>query len=393
MVHNHYLRRGGEDTAFEADIALLRAHGHDVITLEMDNQRIHDMSRLRLLLRTVWSVESYRKISQVIKEQQPDLMHVHNFFPLLSPSIHFAARRLGVPVVQALHNYRLLCLNGLFLRDGIPCQLCQSKRLAWPGIRYRCYRGQRSASFAVAMMLLTHRLMGTWKRTINRWTAPSAFAKRQFVKGGVLPATRIDVRNNYVSGNSGITQHPRSGFVFVGMLHPWKGADLLLEAWREAGINETLTLIGDGPEAERLHTLSESIPNVTFTGSLNRTEVMQHLQRCRAMVFPSRSYEGGPTVILEAFACGTPVVASRMGAAEEILRHGENGLFFEPNDIQGLARSLKELQASPEEALRMGRNAQQDVEKHYRAESAYPRLVTIYQAAIDDHQTSGANDA
>jgi glycosyltransferase involved in cell wall biosynthesis len=378
MVHNRYLQRGGEDASFEDEVALLREHGHEVILYEESNKRVSAMSRVSAFLRTVWSRESYHKVSVLLRRYVPDVMHVHNFFPLMSPSIYYAAARCGVPVVQTLHNYRLLCPNAQFLRRGAVCEDCMGRYFAWPGVLHACYRGSRATSLAVATMMATHRALGTWRRRVACYIALTEFSRRKFIEGG-LPEKRITVRANYIPDPGGPLDLPRAGALFVGMLHPWKGADVLLKAWRPCEMAGTLTVAGDGPERARLEKLA--CERVRFVGMLKAPQVAEELRRTCFLVFPSIWYETFGRTIVEAFACGTPVIASRIGTAADLVRDGVTGLHFEPGNADDLAEKIAWAAVHPDEMRRMGQKAREVFERDCAKERCYESLMEIYRVA------------
>ena len=380
MLHNRYREPGGEDVSYAADAALLEARGHEVIRVEASNEELARMAGPHAFLRAVWSVEAARRVAGLIARHRPHVMHVQNFFAMFSPSVHAAAARRGVPVVQTLRNYRLLCPQARFLRDGRICELCMGRRLAWPAVRYACCGGSRGHSAAVTTMLAVHRMRGTWRRDVARFIALTDFSREKFIEGG-FPAERIRVRPNFVDPDPGAGPAERRGIVFVGMLHPWKGAHVLLEAWRAAATDEPLTLIGDGPEEARLRAMAADLPGVRFAGRLERPAVTAALQRARALVFPSIWYETFGRAIVEAFACGTPVIASRLGAAGDLVRDGETGLHFEAGEAEALAAVLRRALADPTALQRMGANARAEYERTYNPDAAYARLMEIYREA------------
>ncbi len=194
LAHNRYLIPGGEDESFRAEADLLRQHGHDVTLYEEDNRKVESLGKFRTALRTLWSTETHHRVSEILASGSFDLVSVQNFFPLISPSIYYAARKAGVPVIQTLRNYRLMCLNGYFFRDGMPCELCLN-RPAIPGIRYRCYRGSRSGSLVVACMQSLHRLIGTWNNKVDAYIALTDFSAVNHRSG--LPPQGL-VRPNFL---------------------------------------------------------------------------------------------------------------------------------------------------------------------------------------------------
>ena len=380
MVHNRYRCRGGEDLAFENDVDLLRSRGHQVTVYEQDNAGTDAMNRGRLAARTLWSRESARDIAALIVRDQPALMHVHNLSPLISPSIYYVAARYGVPVVQQLHNYRLICPNALLLRNDGICEECLAGSLYVPAIRHACYRESRLATATVAAMLILHRILRTWERKVTLYIAPSVFAQRKFLAHG-FAARQTVVRANYLATDPGVAEGPRDGAVFVGMLQAWKGVPALLDAWRRIRSPEPLRIVGEGPGKPALQMAAKGMPNVQFLGALDPDGVYFQLRRSRFLVFPSIAYETFGRTLIEAFACATPVIASRLGAATDIVHDQETGLLFPPGDAAALARKIDEALSHPEDMRRMGRTARRVFESRYTADPAYLRLMEIYQQA------------
>lgn len=196
-IHNKYKIRGGEDESREGDDRLLAEHGHEIKEIVFDNSVISPFSKWGVGLSAPWNHVSYRRIETELKKWRPDIVDIQNFFPLASPSVHWAARKLGLPVVQTLHNYRLLCPGATFYRDGRVCEDCVGWKLPVPGILHGCYRGSRVQTAAVATMIGTHRIARTWQRKVSLFIAVSEFTKRKFVESG-FSETRIFVKPNSV---------------------------------------------------------------------------------------------------------------------------------------------------------------------------------------------------
>ena len=404
VLHNRYRQRGGEDAVFEAECAMLDEAGHRVVRLVADNGDLDERrGRLGLFLRTLWSRSSYRRVREAIRREKPDVVHVHNFFPLLSPSVHWAAAAEGVPVVQTLHNYRLCCLDGYLFRDGAVCERCLG-RLPWRGLRRRCYRESLAASFALFAMLALHRALGTWRRKVDRYVALTEFAKAKFVAAG-LPAEKIDVKPNAVAAAGGrdrvvssrkshgaspstcnlrpvtcdlrpatcdlrpATCAPR--VLFLGRLSPEKGADLLLDAWRLLSAESTadppssdsglpqreLWIAGDGPERAALEKRAAGLRGVRFLGTLPHEEAMGRLAEADLLVVPSRWYEQFAIVPLEAAVRGVPVAVSRVAHGATCVRDGVDGRVFETGSASSLADVLRALLADPARLRAMGEAA------------------------------------
>ena len=197
LCHNYYQQPGGEDQSFELEATLLESRGHEVIRYTLHNEAIGQMKSWELVRRTFWNAPVYRELRELIVRERPAVMHCTNTFPLLSPSAYYAARAEGVPVVQSLRNFRLMCPGSLFLRDGRVCEDCRGKRLAWPGVLHQCYRHSPAASAVVAAMLAWHRQWGTWTRAVDLYFALTRFSRRKFIEGG-LPADKVLVKPNFV---------------------------------------------------------------------------------------------------------------------------------------------------------------------------------------------------
>ncbi|MFN3076604.1 MAG: glycosyltransferase family 4 protein [Alphaproteobacteria bacterium] len=329
MIHERYRQRGGEDRAFDTETAMLEARGCQVERLVVDNADIDERrGGLALAVNAAWSQSGRERVREAVRRFRPHLAHIHNWFPLLSPSIHSAIRAQGVPVVQTLHNFRLLCLNGLMFREGGLCEDCREDRLKWRGVLRRCYREDTKASAAVAAMILLHRGLGTWRRQVDLFLAFSEFSRQYFIAGG-LPADRIAIKPNAVpdpGSDAASWRRPRSGAVFIGRLSPEKGIAELLRAWH--GVDHRLTVVGEGPLAEPLRAMAP--PQVEFTGWCRPEAISAILSEAALVCVPSRCHEQGPLVVAEAAAHGVPVLASDLGALRRLVIPGETGVLLPP---------------------------------------------------------------
>jgi glycosyltransferase involved in cell wall biosynthesis len=315
----------------------------------------------------------------VLQRERPQIVHVHNTLPLLSPAVYYAAEASRVPVVQTLHNYRLLCPKALLLRDGRICEDCIGRRVAWPGIVHACYRDSRGATSAVAMMLAVHRVLGTWTRQVSQYIALTEFMRQKFITGG-FSAKQIVVKPNFVAPDPGVGDH-RGGFaLFVGRLSPEKGVRTLLRAWERMAGRMPLKIAGEGPLQTLAH---DSPPAVEWLGRLRHEEVVELMKRAAVLVFPSECYEGFPTTIAEAFATGLPVVASNLGAMAEIVQHGQTGLLFSPGDAIDLGAKVEWALAHPDELAAIGRRAREEFEVKYTASRNYQVLRDIYRMVLE----------
>lgn len=380
LVHNRYKERGGEDAVFEAEAALLEARGHRVLRLERHNDEADGMGRLALGRATIWSRDGYRDVAEVVRRERPGVVHFHNTVPLVSPSAYYAARRGGAAVVQTLHNFRLLCPGGMFLRDGRACEDCLGRAVPLPGLVHACYRGSRAATAAVAGMLTVHRALGTWTRQVDRYIALSEFARGKFVQGG-LPAERIRVKPGFVDPDPGVGPHDADVFLFVGRLSEEKGVRTLLDAWQRLEGAFRLQIVGDGALAELVAEACRADARIEWLGRQPRERVLERMARARALVLPSECYENFPGVIAEAYATGLPVIASASGSVVELVEEGGTGFRFPPGDAAALAARVREAAGDPGRLGRMGVTARERFGARYTAEHVYGRLMEIYREA------------
>ena len=380
MVHNYYQQAGGEDRVFLEETDLLEANGHEVVRYCLHNEQVATVSPATLAKGTLWSAPAYRDLEDLLRRERPHLAHFHNTFPLISPAGYYAARAAGVPVVQTLHNYRLLCPNALFYRDGGPCEDCLGRAVTWPGMVHGCYRGSRAASAVVTAMLTAHRAARTWAKAVDLYVALTEFARRKFVEGG-LPAEKIEVKPNFVRPDPGVGTGKGGFALFVGRLSPEKGVGTLLEAWDRFGEGVPLKVVGDGPLTGRVLSVADRRPDVEYLGRKPAEEVRALMKEAGVLVFPSEWYETFGRVAAEAFAAGTPVVASDIGAVAEMVDDGRTGLLFRPGDAGHLASQVKRVLNRPEEYARMRREARTEFEAKYTAERNYGMLMKLYESA------------
>jgi glycosyltransferase involved in cell wall biosynthesis len=373
IAHNTYRLAGGEDAAVERDRAMLEALGHTVEVWRPSNDAI-DGPAARALAgwRAAYSRPARAALAARLAESRADIVHVHNLLPLLTPSILDAAREARAAVVMTLHNYRVACANGLLLRDGKVCELCLGGR-PWHAVRHACYRDSRLASLAVARMIARARAERTWHTKVDRFIALTDFARAKVIEAG-LPGTRIAVRGSVVDDPGPPGAGPREGFLFVGRLGPEKGIDTLLDAAGRAGV--ALDIAGDGPLAASVRAAG----HVRWLGQLDPTAVRAAMRRARALVVPSVCYEAFPLVIAEAYACGLPVIASRLGSLAELVEDGVTGLLAAPGDAADLAGVLGRADAATMAA--MSRAARHRYERAMTPAIGAERLLAIYAEAI-----------
>ena len=396
FLHNRYQQSGGEDVAVQAEKDLLESHGHSVTLLEAENSSINGFwSSAGAAASGVYSLTWKKRIHAQMAAARPDVVHVHNFFPLISPAVHWAAREAGVPLVQTLHNYRLLCPNAIFFRNGRVCEDCLGKFFPWPAVTHACYRDNWQATGAVASMLALHKTARTWTQNVDAYIALSNFARRKFIKGG-LPSEKLFVKPNFTSrpladfesaksssANNGAATSGEFA-LFAGRLVPEKGPHTLIAAWRQLSVAIPIRIYGDGPLLADLQAQCSqlSLRGISFAGRVSRHELLCAMKKARFLVFPSEWYECFPMTLVEAFACGVPVVASRLGAAQEIVEEGSTGLFFNPGDSNDLARKVEWAWTHPREMTEMGKAARKEYELKYTPEVNLRLLMQVYERAM-----------
>jgi len=348
-----------------------------------DVESYKGLGKLELAVRTVWSIDTKRDFARLLREEKPDIVHVHNTFVMVSPSIYSACSEAGIPVVQTLHNFRLFCPSATLFRDGKVCEECMQHSLL-RSVQYGCYRNSRAATSVTALMLSFHRLRATWNREISCFVALSKFARGIFIEGG-LPAKKIAVKPNFVDPDPGNRNGDGEYALFIGRLSPEKRVSMLLAAWQRLKISIPVLIVGSGPEEASLRAQAEQLglTNVQFTGQLPREKTIATLNNARFLVFPSEWYECFPMTLAESFACSTPVICSRMGTMHEVVSDGRTGLHYTPGNVAELAERAEWAWTHPREVREMGKEARKDYEAKYTAEKNYPMLMEIYKRAME----------
>lgn len=381
VVHNHYQQAGGEDVVVRAETELLRNHGVDVELWEESNDSI--VSRWDACvtaLQCVHSIAAAREMGRRIERFRPDLVHVHNFFPRLSPAIHRACHRARVPLVQTLHNFRLVCSAATLERDGKPCEECVGKAVGWPALRHRCYRGSTAGSAVVALSCRS--AATTWHRDVSRYIALSAFARNKFVGYG-FAKDRIAVKPNFVDPDPGMGAGDGDYALFAGRLSCEKGIETLLEAFRGMSRRPRLKIIGDGPLGSDVAQAAATMREIEWCGARPHQEVTRAMRAATVLVVPSTWYEGFPMVLAEAFAAGLPVIASRLGAMEEIVESGATGQLFAAGEAEDLARRVEWAFTHRMRMQAMRLKARFEYLSKYTARMNFAMLADIYRSAIE----------
>lgn len=395
LVHNHYGSEApsGENEVFHRERNLLESHSHEVRVFERHSDEIRSRGMTGLIqgaLAVPWNPRSARQMRGIMAEYRPDVVHVHNTFPLISPSIFPAAR--GAARVLTLHNYRLYCSAGIPMRDGRVCTKCLDCGSTLPAVRYGCYRDSRAATLPLAVSIFIHRLRGTWQRDVDAFVALSDFQRNLMVAAG-LPSEQVWVKPNFFPGD------PRSILwkdrfpqaVYVGRLSPEKGVEDLVTAWLSWGMSAPeLVMVGDGPLRESLQVrIRESgAANIRLTGHVSATEAQRWIATSRLLVLPSRWFEGCPLVLSEAFAFGTPVLVSDLGPLPGFVTPAGCGGVFRAGNPCELKSVAARLWSDGRCLEAMGERARRYFEKELSAEVNYHALMEIYKRAIFVSQQS-----
>jgi glycosyltransferase involved in cell wall biosynthesis len=392
VVHNPYQQLGGEDVVFEQECRMLQNAGHEVVTYVRHNDEVKQYTGLRqiaLIPQTIWATDSRKAFAALLAREKPSVVHVHNTFIMISPSIFSVCHEAGIPVVHTLHNYRLLCAAGTFYRDGHVCEDCVEKSL-WSGIRHACYHNSMATTAVVASMIAVHRGLHTWTNPGHFYIALSEFARRKFIDSG-LPEDRIFIKPNFVHPDPGMPAGKDDYAVFAGRLSPEKRVSTLLDAWERGRARFPLLILGGGPERLDLEEVAQQrgLSGIQFKGYIPRAEVIATIRKARFLVFSSEWYENFPVTIAEAFACGTPVICSRLGAMEEIVAHGRTGLHFEAGQAEDLAAKMDWAWFHPEEMSVMAGEARSEYVTKYTADINYKLLMNIYEQVIDSVRAPG----
>ena len=382
QVHNQYRHRSGEEVVVEAENQMLTQYGHQVsqwIEKSSDIEDVGSLAHAKIALNSIWSSESYRKIQRKIKEFNPDIVHVHNTVPLISPSVYSACRDANVPVVKTLHSYKLICPGAYLYRDGKICEDCVPKSLKYPSVINGCYRQNRFHSAITSTGLAVDRIKSTYQNNVDIFIALTRFARQKFIEGG-FPAEKIAVKPNFVTSDIQPGKHEGKYGLFVGKLVKYKGIETFLQAWDLLDETIPLKVVGKGP----LDILfKSSVPSgLEYLGALPRENVIELMQNASFLIFPSEWYEPFGMVMIEAFATGLPVIGSNLASGAEIIKEGYAGWHFNPGDAQDLAQKVKLAWSNPDELKRRGILARKQYDQNYSPEKNYQMLLNIYETAI-----------
>jgi glycosyltransferase involved in cell wall biosynthesis len=379
FIHTYYRHRGGEDTVFENEIVLLRQHGHEVDSICFYNKHL---TLLKFFL-LPFNYHSYRKVRKKLREFKPDIVHMHNFYFGGSPAIVRAVKKEGLPLVHTLHNFRLLCPSAfLFYRKKV-FLTSLDESFPWTAIRKGVYRDSVLLTLWLTFSIRLYNKIFGWK-SIDRFIALNDDTKIKFVNSYLkIEEKQIEVKTNFVEDFNTLDLPRGDHFLYAGRLSEEKGIDVLLNAFSKT--DAKLTIIGDGPLRPDVEEVIRERTNITYLGFCKKDIVRKELQKCTCLIFPSIWFECAPMIIMEAFACNTPVIASNMGAMETIVSEGVNGLHFEPGDAEDLKDKVNFWngldKASRDKFYRQTRS---EYEKYYTPERSLEKTLSIYNSVIHE---------
>lgn len=366
----------------EAHEQLLRERGHEVRLLEAHNREIASAgSEFEAAAGCFYSRKWSARVRREIAEFRPDVAHVHNVFPLLSPGVISACKSAGVPVVQTLHNYRLMCPAGTLYRDGKICEDCVGRLYPWPGVVHACYRGSRLGTAVVGAGIMLHRGLRTYAKQVDCFAVLTDFARAKFA-ALPLPAERFRKLPNWTSQDPGMGEGKGGFFLFAGRLTPEKGIATLLAAWSKLPSGMLLKIAGAGPMEDAVRRAAAASSSIEYLGFQPAETIHGLMRQATGVLLPSQWYEGLPLTLVESFATGTPVIASRLGGLAELVSEGRTGWLFPACDAAALAAAIEQAAANPAGLAAMRREARNEYEAHYSAECAYRGLMELYATAI-----------
>jgi glycosyltransferase involved in cell wall biosynthesis len=323
----------------------------------------------------------------VIRQRRPDILHVQNEFPLISPAIFYAAHHEGIPTVLSLRQYRLYCLNAYFFREGQVCEDCIKQPIPIAGIQHRCYRDSLAGSLVSAGRITLHRLLRTYQHQVDMFIALTDFAYKKFVSHG-LPAHKVRVKPNFVAPTPTVAPQREHYVAYVGRLSPEKGINVLLQAWQIIGPQIPLKIAGSGPLEAVVQKAARENAGIQYLGQQSHGQITALLGQAQALIFPSLWYEGLPRVIIEAYATGTPVIASNLGAMATLVQPEKTGKHFSPGNVPELIEAVLDMLHRPQAWAAMQKAARREFENQYSAEANYRALLEIYHQAYRIHERS-----
>lgn len=386
LIHCFYRSSApsGEDSVYRNEKKLLEDHGYEVIVYEKHNDKLDNdttLGKISAGAEFIWSTQAFREITDIIAINKPDVAHFHNIFPQISTSAYAACKKLGVPVVQTLHNFRYICPTGLLQRNNKPCEKCIDGSLL-SSLIHKCYRNSLLATLPMASMIAFNRASGIFSNNVDRYIALTEFGKSRFIAGG-LPQNKISVKPNFVSDIGDASTIPGDYMLYVGRLTQEKGVATLIEACKKTK-HIPLKILGDGELRAQLESVCiQHNLNVEFLGYQNKDTVISMLKNSRFLVLPSECYEGFPVTLAEAYACGKPVLGTKIGSLNEIIEENITGRKFIFGSADSLAECMQTLWTDTAGLAIMSKNARTAFDEKYNPAINLRMLTKIYSDVIN----------
>lgn len=393
LVHNWYgsSAPSGENAVVLAEKQLLQANGIDVIEYFKFSDGIRSIGLLGKILgglATPFNPFTYFQFRTLLRRERPDVVHVHNFFPLISPAVFYAAHHQGVASVMTLHNYRIGCGAGLPFREQETCLRCLEGQSVRPLLKFRCYRNSLAASLPMAAMIALHRRLGTWSRRVDLFITLTDFYSQIMRVTDLIPGNSMRKKPQFMANPpdpAHFSTRPIKA-LYVGRISMEKGVSTLLEAWRQWGADAPrLHIVGDGPDLDKLKSTYADV-NVHWHGKLPADQTLEVIRSAQLLIIPSICFEGFPMVVREALACAVPILASNIGPMEEFVLPAFGELFKPGSSTQLLDKARGLLGEGLPRLTDMGQQARIEFDGKYTARVNFERLMSIYQEAIAIHK-------
>ena len=379
LVHNNYGKYSGEEAVVDKMAAMLSAHGHEVAFYRRTTEGVRESAAGKIagFLSGIYSPSGVRGMREALRRKRPDVVNVHNLYPFISPAALFECRKAGVPVVMTIHNFRLICPTGLFMRDGMPCETCLERGNEWSCVRYNC-ECSRLKSLGYTLRNVYARWTGAYRKNVDAFACITDFQRQKLIAAG-YDAKKITVIPNSIDAPASYQQSIGNYVAYIGRLSFEKGYDLLVEVARR---NPSIQIRFAG--AKREQTDIKIPENVQFMGYLQDGELANFIRQSRFVVMPSRCYEGFPMAILEAACYGKPTIGPAHGGFTEIIGRGDSsiGKLFEPNNLDDLERQIVALWNAPDEITQLGQKAFEKLQREYSSEVIYKKWDSLFQGLV-----------
>jgi len=394
LIHNSH-RSGsssGDDIVFKKESVLLESHEQKICKINPSNDEYDKngvLQKILTILQVPWSFNYYKNIKQLLIKENPDIIHLHNIFPFISPSVFYAAASVGIPIIQTLHDFRYLCPIAFLMRSGEICDECKDGAFL-KSVEYGCFKGSKLQSIPIALMLKLHWYLNTFKKQIDGYICLTESQRKIFLDAG-FDERKLFMKPNFVDDTFNKEEYRYGDYaVFIGRLGEEKGVRTLIGAWKNLP-DIPLKIVGDGPDSNEFKSLVRdlNIKNIEFLGYKPYLECRKILNNARFLIMPSIVYETFGLSNIEAFSHCKPVIASNLGAMADIVKDKTTGFLFTPMNTRELAEKVRWLWNNPEECKRMGFNARREYEEKYTPGRNYEMLMNIYREVIEKKRSAG----